>query len=761
MKIHATESALEPATEAAIKHWWTGKAPPDCPGYDPQGFLRALPQLEFQGIHRQNLLDYFDNGWTLTELLFSALQSEEAFTTAPKHGLRHPLIFYYGHPAVLYVNKLRVAGLVKDPIDEYLEKILDVGVDEMSWDDMSKNEMRWPLVSEIQDYRRKVYNLVKDLILNDPRLDPKQVSFSQSSPAWALVMGFEHERIHLETSSVLLRELPLHFMRRPEAWPLNDKTVYEAPLEELIQVKETTVEVGKPLNYPSFGWDNEYGHRRITVPALELGRHLLSNAQFLEFVNAGGYRNLKYWSTEGWAWRSYRNTKAPCFWEPLGPGGLHQYKIRTIFEVVDFRPDWPAVVNFHEAEAYCAWRTEHDDSSIPYRLPSEAEIQSLRSLVPKKGKWNLDLVSGSECSAFCFSSEGVFDLYGNLWQWCEDHFNPLPGFQMHPYYEDFSSPCFDGRHQMILGGSFASTGDETSPFARFHFRPHFHQHAGFRIARSLSQESASTAIHLNIEKLSQPASYESLELLSQYLLLHFGEASESLFDFKEAPFSALGFPQRCADKLLAATKRLGLQLDSVLDIGCAVGGSSFQLSEHFKTVVGVDLSSSFISTAELLRSRSEVTYLRKDQGELTTKLIARLPKNSRPERVRFLEGDACDLPKELINFDAVLMANLLCRLPDPRACLEAMGGARSVVKPGGLLVLVSPYSWLEQHTNPASWLGGRIIKGSAISSADEIKNILRHEFRLIEVDNLPLIIREHERKYQFIISHLMIWQRRT
>ena len=52
------------------------------------------------------------------------------------------------------------------------------------------------------------------------------------------------------------------------------------------------------------------------------------------------------------------------------------------------------------------------------------------------------------------------------------------------FYQDFSTPCFDGEHHVIVGGSFASTGNEASVFARYHFRPHFHQHAGFRLVAS-------------------------------------------------------------------------------------------------------------------------------------------------------------------------------------------------------------------------------------------------------------------------------------
>ena len=112
------------------------------------------------------------------------------------------------------------------------------------------------------------------------------------------------------------------------------------------------------------------------------------------------------------------------------------------------------------------------------------------------------------------NDRGFHDTFGNVWQWCEDNFNSLPGFKIHPYYTDFSTPCFDGKHQMMLGGSFISTGDEASIWARFHFRPHFFQHAGFRVVKE------------NLEAKSQLDKYERDVTLDQYLLFHYGSANE-------------------------------------------------------------------------------------------------------------------------------------------------------------------------------------------------------------------------------------------
>jgi hypothetical protein len=145
--------------------WWTALTPPKCPGWQSEGkHLSALPLPDLSKVTRNQTLEYFQNTWVTTETLFSALQGEEPFYRPPYHELRHPLIFYYGHPAVFYINKLRVAGMIKAGINEHFESIFEVGVDEMSWDDLSKNDMEWPSVREVNNYRREAYALICDAI---------------------------------------------------------------------------------------------------------------------------------------------------------------------------------------------------------------------------------------------------------------------------------------------------------------------------------------------------------------------------------------------------------------------------------------------------------------------------------------------------------------------------------------------------------------------------------------------------------------------
>ncbi|MBM4060864.1 MAG: 5-histidylcysteine sulfoxide synthase [Planctomycetes bacterium] len=433
-------------------------------------------------------------------------------------------MFYYVHPAALYVNKLRVAGLRNGPVDAWYEQLFETGVDEMSWDDLDRKPTDWPGLDACRAYRRKVYQLVRSIIAEHPGLADGHDRIGFDSPLWALFLGFEHERIHLETSSVLIRELPVELVRRPAQLPPPHPSARTVAADELPAWREPVagrdfpdnpllpapggrVRIGKDPAFPSYGWDNEYGRREVDVAPFAASRHVVSNGEFHAFVAAGGYRDQALWSEAGWRWRTFRNVKWPTFWVACGPQGSHQFLLRTVFEIVAMPWDWPAVVNFYEAQAFCAWRSRRDGHAVPLRLLTEAEHHRLRDLAGfgcgDADAWrmhgdaslNLALRHGSEAPVTA-DGRPFSDLFGNVWQWGEDHFHPLPGFAVHPCYDDFSTPCFDGRHQMIFGGSFVSCGDEATVHQRFHFRPHFFQHAGFRVVDPLRSGNDGAAVRL-------------------------------------------------------------------------------------------------------------------------------------------------------------------------------------------------------------------------------------------------------------------------
>lgn len=743
---------MKPATcaneETDFHFNYTGLAPVYgiCPGVREEGMIHALPQVRLDAT-RQEILDYFNNGWTMTEVLFSGLVCEEAYFRRPYHLLRHPMIFYYGHVVSVYINKLRVAGLLDAPLNPRFEELFEVGVDEMRWDDLHEgNQQIWPSLAEVCEYRRQGYELICNLIETHPLLEQEHLPITQESPLWALVMGFEHERIHLETSSVLMREMPIEFLRKPGAWPAFHSTNKSVtPAGKMISLAAQEVALGKPKDFPTFGWDNEYGTEMRAVRPFSAGENLVSNGAFLEFVKAGGYREEKYWSREGWGWRCFRNVKWPTFWVQDGPAGSHLFKLRTIFEVIDMPMDWPAVVNFHEAKAYCVWKSERDDAETPYRLLTEAEHNAIRD--GREHRYNFGLATGSECpvSAFSANGKGFHDVFGNVWQWCEDHFHPLEGAVPHPYYDDFSAPCYDGEHQMILGGSFISAGDEASCWARFHFRPHFFQHAGFRLARS-EGGNPDSGVRL-LGNMPGTVNYEAQDMLDKYMLMHWG-SDEDIWD--EVPKAGLNWPaaEHLPLKCAALAKEYAKENGLALDLGCAVGRAAFEMARRFREVVGVDYSRAFIEKAKSLQDEGALEYWRKDSGTEGKALTARADAAIDRSRIRFEQGDACALPLYLKDFDAVVMSNVLCRLPDPRACLERMQGKNALVKQGGVLVMTTPFSWLEEYTPREKWLNG----------LDDVAAVL-NEFELLHQEEVPFLIRDHRRRFEYVITLASVWRR--
>lgn len=246
--------------------------------------------------------------------------------------------------------------------------------------------------------------------------------------------------------------------------------------------------------------------------------------------------------------------------------------------------------------------------------------------------------------------------------------------------------------------------------------------------------------------------YETDKAISEYLLFHYGENDAFLLD-GIGPIEALDFAKRCAD----LAQRHDAPRGRALDLGCAVGRSACELSAHYDEVLGIDFSFGLIEAAQRVVDGAEVEIEIADEGNLTKPLTIRRPNATRPETLRFQQGDAMNLSPELGSFDFVLMANLVDRLPDPATCLESIA---FFVNSGGLLAITSPFTWLEEYTAPDKWLGGFSHEGKPVRSFETIQKILSPNFEELETLNLPFLIREHARKNQYSIAHASIWRRK-
>jgi 5-histidylcysteine sulfoxide synthase/putative 4-mercaptohistidine N1-methyltranferase len=681
---------------------------------------------------REQIRFYFDSTFTLYERLFDTLACDEAYYRK-SISLRHPLIFYFGHTATFFINKFLLARLIDTRVNAHFESLFAVGVDEMSWDDLDDAHYDWPTVAEVAEYRRQVRKAVLHVIDTMPLTGP----ITWDHPWWAIIMGVEHERIHLETSSVLIRQHDLHLVRPQTAWaPCRQHGV--APNNRLLTVSAGTVELGKTRSDHYYGWDNEYGHHKAAVEAFEASEFLVSNQEYLAFVEADGYLNKDYWSDEGWHWREFSGATQATFWRK----DSHGYRLRLMTEEVAMPWDWPVEVNCLEAEAFCRWLSASTGQCIS--LPTEDQWHRLadacgRKETPARTAANANIHLdhfASSCPINQFAHGDFYDVSGNVWQWTQTPTYPFPGFDVHAIYDDFTTPTFDDRHNLMMGGSWISCGNESRRSARYAFRRHFFQHAGFRYVQS-SQEPTVT-----------PQYYETDRQLAEYAEFHYGDTF----------FGVDNFPKALADIAIQACA--GRPMRSALDLGCATGRSSFELARAFDQVSGIDFSARFIDLAANLATSGSVRYTLVDEGELIsykTRTLDELGLSESANKVRFSQGDACNLKPNFTGYDFILAANLIDRLYDPTQFIAQVHERLNI---GGVLMITSPYTWLAEHTPREDWLGGFKKDGETYTTLDALHDHLSAHFEpLREPMDVPFVIRETRRKFQHSVSEASFWVR--
>ena len=716
-------------------------------------------------VKRESLRRYFHQTCEIYDRLFALIRDDASYYERHE-PLRHPLIFYFAHPAVFYVNKLTAGRLIPARLDPKLESMMAVGVDEMSWDDLNTAHYEWPAVQTVRDYRLRVREVVDDLI----ETMPLELPIRWESPAWMILMGIEHERIHLETSSVIMRMMPLEGLRGVTELTEEERQLWAAcrnsgkpPANEWLPVAGRTIRLGKPETDRTYGWDNEYGHDEVALPPFRAAQRLVSNAEFMAFVEAGGYRQESFWTEEGRGWLHYTKARHPRFW--LERGG--KFLQRNLLEEIPLPLDWPAEVNCLEAEAYCRWLAEQTGENV--LLPTEAHWHALRADAVaattgqldfdqptwKEAPGNINLEKfASSCPVTMFPQGEFADIVGNVWQWTRTPIMPFQGFEVHPLYDDFSVPTFDGRHNLIMGGSWISTGNEALASGRYAFRRHFFQHAGFRtIVEERGNEATTAGSRL----------YETDGLVTQYLEFHYADAASGGSSVAPAggatPFGVPNFPQAC---VVATMPLVPVDRRSrCLDIGCSVGRSAFEFARHFSHVDAIDFSARFIQSGVRLQEGSEVLYEIPTEGELTTTRSVSLERLGLVEagpRTVFMHGDACNLKAIYTDYDLVFAGNLIDRLYDPALFLDNI---RDRVRPGGLLVITSPYTWLEDYTPKEKWLGGRREHGEPLSTLAGLTRHLDSSFELVHRQDIPFVIRETARKHQHTVAELTAWRRRA
>jgi 5-histidylcysteine sulfoxide synthase/putative 4-mercaptohistidine N1-methyltranferase len=682
---------------------------------------------------RAELKQYYANTVHTYESLFRLINNDHAYYSRPE-SLRHPLIFYFGHTATFYVNKLMLGKFIDKRINQKLEAICAVGVDEMSWDDLNAMHYDWPKVAEIVEYRSQVFALVNDLI------DNMEISLPicKGSLAWVILMGCEHERIHLETSSVIMRMLPLNDLTTHQDW-LACNSVGTAPDNKLLAVDGKTLTLGRLDEDQTYGWDNEYGQTKVQIEPFQASKFLVSNGEFIEFIEAGGYQNKSYWSEEGQQWLAFKQAKMPIFWLKKN----NQYFQRNLLNEIPLPLNWPVEVNYLEAKAFCNWKNSRSEHYI--RLPTEAEWYCLREMVDSDlinwpqapGNINLEYFASSS-PVDQFSENNFFDLLGNVWQWTESAIDGFEGFQVDPLYDDFSTPTFDGQHNLIKGGSWISTGNEALKHSRYAFRRHFFQHAGFRYIESVS--AAIPTIPVN--------QYLTDKKICTELEAHFGDDYLGLGNYSVT----------LASYVLEQLNNFSIAKGKLLDLGCSAGRCSFELSPYFKAVDSVDFSAQSIPYSVQLQEGKTVRYTLEKEGELVDFKTINLNAaglNANYHNINFKQGDPSNLKASFNDYDVIIAQQVLEQNYDPLQFLRTIAG---FLKEGGILILASAYDFNPQ-IKAEKRFSGKKVNGENLTGFDAVQQALSAQFSLVASDNISKLSPHCARKFTVTDQHITLWKK--
>lgn len=432
-----------------------------------------------------------------TRELFDLL-TDEAYYAQPI-DLRHPVVFYDGHLPAFSFNTLVRRALGGPSIDPALEKLFARGIDpderESPLGGCGASD-RWPSRSAVRAFAYEADRWVMAALGRDDLDRPGDPCLDHREAAFTIL---EHEVMHQETLLYLWHRLPYELKRQPPSYvPRVDGVL---PPHDTVRVPAGQATLGVDPGAVPFSWDNERPAFAVHVPAFVIDRHDVTNADFLRFVEAGGYDQPQWWTDEDWAWLRREGRTFPPFWSRQD-GAWHW---DGLFARVPLPPAWPVYVTQAEASGYARW--------VGARLPTEAEFQRAaygspdgerffpwgdvspneaitettdEARVEKFGvfdflSWDPQPVGSHPAGA---SAWGIHDLVGNGWEWTSTPFGPFPGFAPVASYPEYSADFFDGAHIVMKGASPVTDRQLIRPSFRNWFRPRYpHVYASFRCVR--------------------------------------------------------------------------------------------------------------------------------------------------------------------------------------------------------------------------------------------------------------------------------------
>jgi gamma-glutamyl hercynylcysteine S-oxide synthase len=452
--------------------------------------LTAFPDV----VTSQPLLERLLDARRQSDALFSIVRPDALYDRPIPE--RNRIIFYIGHLEAFDWNLLHEVLGLKSFHPEF-DKLFAFGIDPVGGGLPTDQPSDWPSLRVVRDYVKKL-GAALDEGLSSALLDPQAYSRDGFDLNTLLHVAIEHRLMHVETLAYMLHQLPLASKIPHSTAPVQ---AVSAIVPRMVDIPAGVAALGLTRDSEVFGWDNEFEKHLVHVPAFQIDQFMVSNRQFLDFMNAGGYETRAFWDDESWNWKTAESVAHPVFWKRTGNAWLY----RTMFEEIPLPLDWPVYVSHAEASAYARWAgkslpTEAQWQRAAYGMPDGVQhIPTERYYPwgnetpdPNRGnfdfyRWDPAPVNSSPQGQSAF---GVHGMLGNGWEWTSTVFGPLPGFKPFPFYPGYSANFYDGQHYVIKGGSARTAGCMLRPTFRNWFQAHYqYVYAGFRcVNRSLQNQ---------------------------------------------------------------------------------------------------------------------------------------------------------------------------------------------------------------------------------------------------------------------------------
>jgi len=415
----------------------------------------------------------------VTDALFAVVKPEFLYERPIRE--RHRIVFYIGHLEAFDRNLFDRRLFDLPALSSELDQLFAFGIDPVDDGFPTDVPSDWPSLEVVSEYAAQARAQIDQKLTS---LEITNEGMRTASAEQLLHVAIEHRLMHAETLAYMLHQLPLdRKVPHRESLKLSNSPV----IHRSIEISAGEVTLGLSRDSGVFGWDNEFEAHTVQVPAFSIDQYKVTNRQFLEFMNEGGYETASLWidgaDDDDWNWRSERKISHPAFWKRQGDRWMY----RTMFEDIPLPLDWPVYVSQAEAKAYGKWAGKS--------LPTEAEWQraaygdrKARSPVeqvakPEQGnydfhRWSPVLANASQQAQSPFGVEGML---GNGWEWTSTPFAAFPGFEPFPFYRGYSADFFDGKHFVMKGGSARTAACMLRPTFRNWFQAHYQYiYTGFR-----------------------------------------------------------------------------------------------------------------------------------------------------------------------------------------------------------------------------------------------------------------------------------------